>query len=195
MRERQYAVVIGKDTILEDGSRVWAQVILPKWENFIPNKLELHETIHTVVSEKLAPGSVEEVSIKPTPGARGHMRPNRFVLAAVVGPDGEDLDGTSMDMLIAEDIAAHGGGDIGAAKSVSKSIVRNNPDEIKAVGFELHNQLTLSGFEVRETIQSVYTGQQAEVIFESADGSQQTFIKDVTENTVFLAKDELPLAA
>ena len=184
---------INEQAQLMDGSEVWTQLILPEWENVILTETEEHETLHAVVGEKVHHGSVKEVSTIPGPGYLGYTQMNFMTAEAAIAPDALRMRGTGEDRRIVSQMRVSEG----AAATVAKNIVRNSPDEIKSVGFELQKKRILSGTEVRVAMARVHEGAEMEVFRLMPDGKTTSSQQKAGEQVVFdlYLPTDIPLAA
>lgn len=181
-------IAVNKSIYLENGCKVEAVAVKKPKKIIIPSQTALHETEHAYVAEKLGTG-VRLVTIVPGPGYLGLTVLEEFNEVAAVAPHVNGRGGTGQDMLNAR----LSGTDENVAMSVARSITDPNREEINDLAGELQEKNTMTGAELRSSINSNSKKKnlEATVFIKLPSGEERKYEGFDVEKETVLVPDEI----
>ena len=134
---------------LSEFPKGWSAKVRPivPYKNVSLSRTALHEAKHLVLLH-VNGTSAKSGTIEPGPGYLGMVEPHGFDAIAALGPDADGDPGSDHD----KRVAAWGGADINASRSIARSMLNRLRKEVSLVAGLLEVERTVSGGRVAEVI-------------------------------------------
>jgi len=151
--------------------------------DIIPSEVALHESEHAVAA--IVNGTeVSNMTIQPSSDYLGLTELSRFDPVAAVAPHSMGAKGTGYDIMLVEQM----GKDVSSLAKAARGIINNNWTAVETVAKLLEEKGTISGFEVKQAINSAGKPKEerVRVTIEDSGGKVQEFLDLETSSGIVM---------